>query len=122
MSYYLLCDVPFLICILYLKVSLEESNEEVLGEVSYEVDNLLEASPVTASVLDIIAASGSLAVAEEEEAGGSKIVGNELDGLAGSAGPGFASVLHMEACAEEVGFSGEEQGSLAAENATSSTR
>ena len=39
-------------------MSLEETNEEVLGEVSYELDNL-EASPVSASVLDIIAASGS---------------------------------------------------------------
>ena len=113
-------------------MSLEETNEENLGEVafkevSYELDNLLEASPVSASVLDINAASGSLAfpntlVAEEEETGGSKIVGYELDGLAGSAGPGFASVLDMEASAEEADFSGEEQGSLAAENATSSTR
>ena len=109
-------------------MSLEETNEEVLGEVPFKLDNLLQASPVTASVLDIIAASGSLAfpntlvAEEEEEAGGSKIVGYELDGLAGSAGPGFASVLDMEASAEEAGFSGEEQGSLAAENATSSTR
>ena len=108
-------------------MSLEETNEGVLEEVFYELDNLLEASPVTASVLDIIAVSGSLAfpntlVAEEEETGGSKIVGYELDGLAGSAGPGFASVLDMEACAEEAGFSCEEQGSLPAEDATSSIR
>ena len=50
---------------LYLKVSLGETNEEALGEVafkevSYELDNL-EASPGSAGVLDIIAASGSLA-------------------------------------------------------------
>ena len=101
-------------------MSLEETNEEALGEVSHELDNLPEASPVSA-------ASGSLAfpnklVAEEEEAGGSKLVGYELDGLVGSAGPGFASVLDMEASGEEAGVSGEEQGSLAAENATSSTR
>ena len=46
-------------------MSLEETNEEVLGEVSYELDNLLEASPVTASVLDIIAASGSRPLPKE---------------------------------------------------------
>ena len=98
---------------------MEETNKEVLGEVafkevSYELDNLLEASPVTASVLDIIAASGSLAFPNTLIA--------ELDGVVGSAGPGFASVLDMEASAEEADFSGEDQGSLAAENATSSTR
>ena len=63
------CDVPFLICT-YLKVSLEETNKEVLGEVafkevSYELDTLLEASPVSASVLDIIAASGSRPLPKE---------------------------------------------------------
>jgi len=86
----------------------EDTNEEVLGkgafkEVSYELDHLLEASPASASILNIIAASGSLsffneAFPEDSEAGGSKTVGYELDGLVGSlwrSGPGSASVLDI---------------------------
>ena len=108
-------------------------------KVSFELDNLLKASAVSASILDIIAASGSLAlpnklVAEEDEAGGSKIVADDLDGLfENPCGAGSASGLDIatasgsralpgEGSAEEGGFSGEDQGSLAAVNAASSTR
>ena len=104
-------------------------------DVSYELDNLLEASPASASVLDIIAASASQTF-PNAEAGGSEIVGYQLDGLVGSlrgSGPGSASVLNiatasasrtlpMEASAVDAGFSGEDQGTLDAGNASSNTR
>ena len=99
----------------------------------------LEASAASASIFDIITASGSMAlpnklVAEEDEAGGSTIAAHDLDGLDGNLrGAGSASgldiatdsgsrVLPGEASAEEGGFCGEDQGSLAAVNAASSTR
>ena len=45
---------------LYLKVSPKATYEKgSLKEVPYELDNLLVASPASASVLDIMAASGS---------------------------------------------------------------
>merc|ERR1719167_1774936 len=78
-----------------------------IKDVSYELDNLLEASPASASVLDIIAASASQTFpngtfVEDAEAGGSEIVGYQLDGLVGSlrgSGPGSASVLHIATAA-----------------------
>ena len=69
---------------------------------SYELDHLLVASPVSASVLDILAASGSRtlpnhAFAKDDEAGGSKIIGYELDGLVGSLlGPGAVSASVLD--------------------------
>ena len=120
---------------MYLKVL----GKGAFKDVAYELDHLLGASPASASVLDIIAASASQTFtngtfAEDAEAGGSEIVGYQLDGLVGSlrrSEPGSASVLDiatasgsrtMDAFAVEAGFSGEDQSSLVAENATSSTR
>merc|ERR1719209_687113 len=76
-------------------------------DVSYELDHLLVASPASASVLDIMAASGSRTLpneafaevlSEDEEAGGSKLVGYQLDALDGSllgSGTVSASVLDI---------------------------
>ena len=132
---------------LYLKVSLEASNNEALGkdalkDISFELDHLLGASPASASVLDIIAASGSrtlpnVALAEVlSEAGGSKIVDYQLDGLVESlmgAGPVTASILDIAAASGSRALSREAfaedekaveagQDSLLAANATTSTR
>ena len=135
---------------LYLKVSLEASNNEALGkdalkDISFELDHLLGASPASASVLDIIAASGSRTLpnvalaevlSEDGEAGGSKIVDYQLDGLVESlmgAGPVTASILDItaasgsrallrEAFAEDEKAVEAGQDSLLAVNATTSTR
>ena len=129
-------------CFLFLiSVFLKVLRKGAFKDVSYELDNLLEASPASASVLDIIAASASQTFpngtfVEDAEAGGSEIVGYQLDGLVGSlrgSGPGSASVLDiatasasrtlpMEASAVDAGFSGEDQGTLDTGNATSITR
>ena len=115
---------------LYLKVS---------SEATFELDHLLVASPASASVLDIMAASGSRtlpnqALAEDDEAGGSKIVGYQLDALVGSllgSGAVSASILDIasgsrdlprEAFAEDEKALEAGQGSVPAENATTSTR
>ena len=111
---FLSCAIPH-ISDLYLKVLLEATYEKALEkdalmDVSYELDHLLVASPATgsASVLDIMAASGSRTLpneafaevlSEDEEAGGSKLVGYQLDALDGSllgSGPVSASVLDID--------------------------
>ena len=124
-----------------ISVFLKVLRKDAFKDVSYELDNLLGASPASASVLDIIAASANQTF-PNAEAGGSEIVGYQLDGslavwLVGSlrgSGPGSASVLDiatasasrtlptMEASAVDAGFSGEDQGTLDASNATSITR
>ena len=86
---------------LYLKVSLKGA----IKAVSFDLDHLIAAFPTSASILDIITASGrsnlpNQAFAEDDEAGGSKIVGYQLDALLGSlwgSGPVPASVLDMAA-------------------------
>ena len=125
---------------LYLKVSLEATYAKAtLREVSYELDHLLGDSPASASVLEIMAASGSRplpneAFAEDDETGGSKEVGYQLNAPVGSLlGPGAvsASVLDIasgsraqprEAFAEDEKAVEAGQGSLTAENATTGTR
>ena len=109
---FLSCAIPH-ISDLYLKVLLEATYEKALEkdalmDVSYELDHLLVASPASASVLDIMAASGSRTLpneafaevlSEDEEAGGSKLVGYQLDALDGSllgSGPVSASVLDID--------------------------
>ena len=107
-------------------------------KVSFELDQLLGASPASASVLDIMAASGSRTLplaevlSEDGEAGGSKIVDSQLDGLLGS-GPVSASNLDImaasgsgalprEAFAEDDKAVEAGQDSLLAANATTSSR
>ena len=115
---FLSCAIPH-ISDLYLKVLLEATYEKALEkdalmDVSYELDHLLVASPASAtasgsaSVLNILAASGSRTLpneafaevlSEDEEAGGSKLVGYQLDALDGSllgSGPVSASVLDID--------------------------
>ena len=80
---------------LYLKVS----SKGALKNVSFDLDHLLAASPTSASVLDIIAASGSSnlpnqAFAEDDEAGSSMVVEYQLDALWGC-GPVPASILDI---------------------------
>jgi len=132
------------------EVSLEASNNEALGkdalkDISFELDHLLGASPASASVLDIIAASGSRTLpnvalaevlSEDGEAGGSKIVDYQLDGLVESlmgAGPVTASILDIAAASGSRALSREAfaedekaveagQDSLLAANQTTSTR
>ena len=90
-----------------ISVFLKVLRKGAFKEVSYELDHLLQASPASASILNIIAASGSLSFSNEaspvdNEAGGSKTVGYELDGLLGSlwqSGPGSASVLDIATAA-----------------------
>ena len=106
---------------MYFKVwSNEVLRKKAFKEVSYELDNLLEASPLSASILDIIATSSSTTFP--------KIVGYEVDVHARCGpcmhahwqfGPCSASVINWGASAEEVGFNGTDQGSLLAEDATS---
>ena len=95
-------------CFLFLiSVFLKVLRKGAFKDVSYELDNLLGASPASASILNIIAASGSQSFSNEaspvdNEAGGSKTVGYELDGLLGSlwrSGPGSASVLDIATAA-----------------------
>ena len=143
---FLSCAIPH-IFYLYLKVLLEATYEKALEkdalmDVSYELDHLLVASPASptgsASVLDIMAASGSRTLpneafaevlSEDEEAGGSKLVGYQLDALDGSllgSGPVSASVLDIasgsRALPREAFAVEADQGYLPAENATTSTR
>ena len=113
---------------MYFKVwSNEVLRKEAFKEVSYELDNLLEASPLSASILDIIATSSSTTFP--------KIVGYEVDvharcgwamGGHWQFGPCSASVINCAttwgASKEEVGFNGTDQGSLLAEDATSRNR
>ena len=139
---FLSCAIPH-VSDLYLKVSLKAACDEALAkdalmDVSYELDHLLGDSPASASVLDIMAASGSRTLpneafaqvlSEDEEAGGSK-----LDALVGSLlGSGAVSVsildiasgswdLPREAFAEDEKALEAGQGSVPAENATTSTR
>ena len=122
---------------MYLKVL----GKGAFKDVAYELDHLLGASPASASVLDIIAASASQTFtngtfAEDVEAGGSKIVDYQLDGLVESlmgAGPVTASVLDIAAASGSRALSREAfaedekaveagQDSLLAANATTSTR
>ena len=107
-----------------ISVFLKVLRKGAIKDVSYELDNLLEASPASASVLDIIAASASQTFpngtfAEDAEAGGSKIVGWCVLDIATAS---TSRTLPMEASAVDAGFSGEDQGTLDAGNATSITR
>ena len=107
-------------------------------DVSYELDNLLGASPASASVLELMTASGSRTLpnqafaedfSEDDQAGGSK---KEVDGLVGSlqgSEPVSASILDIasgsralpsEAFAEDG--KAVEAGSLLAENTTTRSR
>ena len=110
----------------------------------FDLDQLLGAFPASASVLDIMAASGSrtlpnLALAEvlseDGEAGGSKTVDYQLDGLVESlsgCGPVTASDLDIETgsgssalprrpfAAEEMAVQAGQDSLLAANSATSS--
>ena len=109
-------------------------------DVSYELDHQIGASPASASVLDIMTASGSKTLlneafaedfSEDDQAGGSK---KELDALVGSlqgCDTVSASVLDItsgsralpsEAFAEDKKVVEAGQGSLPAEDATTSSR